>query len=107
MTTWSVRAPDAGMADALDDIVSERAQQDEKWGQQNHALTVWLAILTEEVGEVAEAILHARPRVGKDRGYDGIPEVRAELVQVAAVALAALEYIDRDPEAASLALDHR
>ena len=39
------------------DIVSERVRQDMKFGLCNHAHAYWLAILTEEVGEVAKEIV--------------------------------------------------
>lgn len=38
-------------------IRMEREYQIEKWGEQQHSDERWLAILTEEVGEVAKAIL--------------------------------------------------
>lgn len=40
------------------DLISlEREYQIQKWGEQKHSDERWLAILTEEVGEVAKAIL--------------------------------------------------
>lgn len=67
------------------DILRERLKQDEKWGA-NRDLDdkTWLAILVEEVGETAMAMLD----------HDGT--VREELIQVAAVALAWLECLDRN-----------
>lgn len=66
-------------------ILGERRAQDEKWGVDrdlpDHA---WMTILTEEVGEVARAIL--------EHDEDGW---RSELVQVAAVAVATLEALNR------------
>lgn len=41
----------------IEEVVSERHRQDIKWGPQHHSPEVWLTILTEEVGEVARAIL--------------------------------------------------
>ena len=41
-------------------VLSERIRQDEKWGCQHHTRGDWLAILVEEVGEVAQAILENR-----------------------------------------------
>jgi hypothetical protein len=41
----------------LDEVLQERLRQEAKWGAQSHAPERWLAILTEEVGEVARAIL--------------------------------------------------
>jgi NTP pyrophosphatase (non-canonical NTP hydrolase) len=66
-------------------VRNERARQDAKWGAGHHL--VWtphiaLAVLVEEVGEVAKAI------------NDGTEaELSNELIQVAAVAIAALEGI--------------
>lgn len=67
------------------DVKVERARQDGKWGEQNHWPSWYYLILAEEVGEVAKAILEHRE-----------DEVRAELVQVAAVAVAMIESLDRD-----------
>jgi NTP pyrophosphatase (non-canonical NTP hydrolase) len=52
-------------------------------------MLLWLAILTEEVGEVAKAILE-----GAEGALDVEP-LRRELVQVAAVAVAALEALEK------------
>lgn len=76
------------------EVAEERTRQDERWGEQNHELPVWSCILTEEVGEVAQAILKMRP----NDGAEGVGRVRRELVQVAAVAVAAIECIDRQAE---------
>ncbi len=62
------------------DIESERMFQDAKWGVQNHTAQAWLPILLEEVGEVARAL----------NEHDEA-EYLAELVQVAAVAVAMIE----------------
>ena len=72
---------------ALSDVLSERKRQDRKWGEQNHEPLVWLAILGEEYGEACAALLQ-RHLVGSRKHRD-------ELVQVAAVALAAIESFDR------------
>ncbi len=69
------------MENILQAIRDERARQDAKWGSQRHlSQYAWMTILMEEVGEVARASLEGDPV-----GY------AAELVQVAAVAVAALE----------------
>jgi len=60
------------------DIEQERIRQDEKWGDVDHRGEYWLAILSEEVGEVAREVLEGRESVCL---YD-------ELIQVAAVAVA-------------------
>ena len=67
----------------MEDIELERRCQDQHWGVQDHPPEHWLAILTEEVGEVATAIL-------EDYGT----AYRNELVQVAAVAVAMIECYD-------------
>lgn len=62
-------------------IQAERDRQDAKWGSQRRLPPdTWLRILVEEVGEVAEAL-----NDHDDKNYP------VELVQVAAVAVAALE----------------
>lgn len=43
--------------EVLLNVLAERIRQDEKWGLQHHFYHEWLAILVEEVGEVAQAIL--------------------------------------------------
>lgn len=76
----------------LAEVVDERISQDEKWGEQNHDPVWWSAILTEEVGEVAQAAL--KLRFGAD--YEKrLAHYREECVQVAAVAVAMIECIDR------------
>lgn len=70
-------------------IIAERKKQDKKWGEQNHHPYVWMAILAEEVGETNQALL--------EHDFGGKPEAnyKEELIQVAAVAIAALESFDR------------
>ena len=73
----------------LDEILIERHRQDEKWGEQNHDDYRWLAIITEEVGELAQAILH------DEFGGHAAGTTRAELTHVAAVAIQWLECFER------------
>lgn len=77
------------MSEAIEAIRIERERQDKKWGVQNHNLMTWLGILAEEFGEAAKEIneFHFRDA--------WLEDVRAELVQTAAVAVAMVEYIDR------------
>ena len=72
----------------LNDIIAERQRQDTKFGLQNHSPEKWLTILTEKVGEFATEVLDA-PVYGTDT------LMRAKMVQVAAVAVAVIEYLDR------------
>lgn len=62
----------------------ERRRQDTKWGVQDHLPEKWITILMEEVGEAAHGRLE-----GDRLNY------REELVQVAAVAVAMIESLDR------------
>lgn len=77
-----------GITDAnapiLMEVLRERIKQEKKWGQQNHEPLKWNAILGEEFGEVSKAILE------KD-----IKNYREELIQVAAIAIAAIDSLDR------------
>lgn len=69
----------------LDEVEDERIRQDRQWGEQNHNPDRWLAILLEECGEAAHAANE------QNQGW-----YRAELIQVAAVAVAAIECLDRE-----------
>lgn len=72
-------------------VLSERERQDAKWGEQNHDPFTWLAILEEEVGEFSQSALTAR--------FGGNEDIAAglhlEAIQVAAVALAIVECLER------------
>ena len=68
--------------------MDERDRQDAKWGVQFHNLTEWATILGEELGEFCQEAL--RDHFGDRKS----PNLRAEAVQVAAVALAIIEAID-------------
>ena len=68
----------------FDIIEQECERQKTKWGEQNHDPFVWLAILTEEVGEAAQAIL--------EQDWD---QMRAELIQCAAVIISWLSSNSR------------
>lgn len=74
---------------ALHDVAAERLKQDIKWGQQDHSLGLWLAILGEEYGEVCKEVAETQLRP-----LD-VPHLREELVQTAAVCVAWIEAIDR------------
>jgi NTP pyrophosphatase (non-canonical NTP hydrolase) len=78
---------------ALKSVLAERERQNKKWGVQNHDLPTWHAIVSEELGEAAEAVL--KRKHDADEGEKHIGHVRDEFVQVAATALQVVEYIDR------------
>lgn len=86
----------------LYEIAQERKKQNAKWGEQNHKPIEWIAILTEEVGEVAkEALDHHFKNpyinaIGEKQELSNDNDVvqhlrlqhyRKELIQVAAVAV--------------------
>jgi len=73
-------------------VATERRRQRDLYGEQNHEPEVWLAILVEEVGELATAMVHARFPQYQHRNSS---DIRAEAVQVAAVAIALVECLDR------------
>lgn len=79
------------------EVAGERARQDKKWGVQNHDPFKYLAILTEEVGEVGKALCDGVDFQGpvRFRHDQARAEYRAELIQVAAVAVAMIECLDR------------
>lgn len=71
----------------IQDILDERCAQQKKHGKEAdaHPPELWLVILAEEFGEVSKAVLN----------HD-VNNYREELIQVAAVAMAAVENLDRD-----------
>jgi len=73
------------LMDVFAEVKAERERQESLWGQQNHEPLLWNAILGEEVGEVANAILERDPA-----------NYRTELIQVAAVAIAMVQSFDRN-----------
>lgn len=90
--------PSKFTSDILEDIRAERFRQDEKWGVQDHGSLLWNAILGEEVGEVSKCLLEiswAKTPEEAQRLFDHLKE---ELVQVAAVAVAWHESLDRYEE---------
>jgi NTP pyrophosphatase (non-canonical NTP hydrolase) len=76
--------PEAAMNAVLEEVAEERARQDGKWGQQNHVPAIWIVILGEEFGELCQASLES----------DHVA-MRTEALQVAAVAVAFVERLDR------------
>lgn len=74
----------------LADVLSERMAQDKMWGQQNHSPEKWAMILLEEFGEWSQAVMDSKTKGSPKKN------IREELVQVVAVALAMLECNDRN-----------
>lgn len=80
----------------LKKVAEERDRQDDKWGKQNHGPSEWMAILMEEVGELAHEANHLtfNPKAGSHTRKNYIDEA----IQVAAVAVALVECIERQTE---------
>lgn len=77
------------------EIINERKRQMKLWGKQHFEdQSRWLGILTEEVGEVAEAVNETVLKNANKRHKGGLENIRKELIQVAAVAVAAVEDIN-------------
>lgn len=61
------------------DVARERGRQDSKWGDQTgNPCGVWLAILTEEIGEAAAEAIEIQ--CGRDLDERRTAALRAELV---------------------------
>ena len=81
---------------ALAEVILERKRQTILWGIQSFDdPTKWLGILTEEVGEVAEAINETTLKNSTKKEKGGLKNIKKELIQVAAVAISAIEDINR------------
>jgi NTP pyrophosphatase (non-canonical NTP hydrolase) len=74
---------------SIDLVLRERDQQDDRWGVQRHSWPEWMSILTEEVGEAAQAANNEYFHPSGD-----LSRLKEELVQVASVAIAMVEHIE-------------
>lgn len=79
---------------AIQDILTERKRQDAMWGQQDHGLLLWNTILAEEFGEFARHVYEAQYAEDEEVA-EALHDARVEIVQVAAVAVAIIESMDR------------
>lgn len=87
----------------LTEIREERQKQNRKWGEQNHNLPEWIAILTEEVGEAAKEAVDYHFKHSSSGGnapndelqMQRLKNYRKECIQVAAVAVQMVESLDR------------
>ncbi|MDQ0254912.1 NTP pyrophosphatase (non-canonical NTP hydrolase) [Evansella vedderi] len=84
------------MPDVIQDVLKERERQDRKWGEQNHLPPYWLGIITEEVGELAQAINETYLFNAREREKGGYKNMRTEAIQSAAVLIAFVECLDRN-----------
>lgn len=74
------------------DIELEKIRQYAMWGEQNHSPVVYFAILAEEFGEVAKEVVELNFNTSKK----SLENLRNELIQTAAVAIAMVECLDRN-----------
>lgn len=100
------------MKNTLNEIKSEIYRQNKKWGEQNHSVIEWQAILMEEVGEAAKEAVdyHFRNPVkyhsqqlgefygepSSEKQLQRLIDYRKELIQIAAVAVQMVECLDRN-----------
>ncbi|MEK6879824.1 MAG: hypothetical protein AABY22_09470 [Nanoarchaeota archaeon] len=89
--------------EVLKQIVEERIRQGKKWGVQHHNQPFWLSILIEEVGEVGNLLNENEERmfyfnnINDKLDYEKyFKNLKEELIQVAAVAVAWLEDLERN-----------
>lgn len=81
-------------AKIVEDCLVERVRQNEKFGwNRNHHPAEWLMILGEEVGEVNEEGINYTFNPDRLKPMN-LLDMRKELVQVAAVAMAFIEDLD-------------
>ena len=97
LTFWTPNRAEMG---ALQEIIAERRRQDEKWGQQDHSVVEWVSILAEEFGEAARAGNHyyfmkQKESFDLDTLETWKKNYRQELIETAAVCIAAIENLDR------------
>lgn len=76
------------LSDLMECIKEEHGRQIRKWGTQNVTTFEWLAYLTEEVGELSEAISEYEYR----KGLPG--HIMTEAIQVATLALKIAEIFE-------------
>jgi len=98
------------MENILEEIKQERFEQNAKWGEQNHNLVEWIAILSEEVGEASKEAVDFHFKNPYKNAHGERQEVlendvvqqlrlkdyRMELIQVCAVAVQMIESLERN-----------
>lgn len=85
------------MDQVFQEIKLERANQDLKWGVQNHEHLRWLGIAMEELGEAAEKSLEMDPKTERLYSeHECLDALEYEVIQAAAVCVAWLECLKRN-----------
>ena len=85
-----MKSKKASIKDVLSLVRVRREEQKSSFDDSAYTYEYWLAVLMEEVGEVAQSV------VDKPCGLEDNAELKRRLVQVAAVAVAMIERIDKD-----------
>ncbi|ARK08827.1 hypothetical protein A6C57_00075 [Fibrella sp. ES10-3-2-2] len=80
----------------MNEVIQERKRQHAKFGQRDIDPVLYATILNEEVGEVNRDVCEYAFNTGTERTAARV-RMRAELIQVAAVALAMVTCMDRNP----------
>jgi hypothetical protein len=78
-------------APILFEVFDEIVRQDGKWGAQNHDVHYWNSIITEELGESAEAALD----LSMLENFSAAKHYQTELLHVAACAIQAIVTLRR------------
>jgi NTP pyrophosphatase (non-canonical NTP hydrolase) len=82
-------------AEIYDELADERDRQRTLWGNQTESPWGWLAILVEEVGEVAKEVNeNASSKNNAEASFSS--RMEDELIQVAAVCVAWLDDVRRN-----------
>jgi NTP pyrophosphatase (non-canonical NTP hydrolase) len=76
----------------IDLVQAEKDRQLNKWGESNYSPYLWHAVLSEEVGEVAQELVN----YSLTNDIQRLKDARKELIQVAAVAISFVESMDRN-----------
>jgi len=79
----------------IEEILSERKRQDLVFGEQNHDPVRWISILAEEVGSAAKKANNMRSANDERINELHLHKYETEVIQIAAVALAMLECLER------------
>lgn len=91
---WFEKKKEFLTGQALLQVQKERERQTSLWGRQTYKNPLyWLGILSEEVGEFAQAANETILQNAKKKHLGGADNMVKELIQVAAVAVAAAEDI--------------
>lgn len=81
-----------GISAVYAEVWAERARQDRLWGRahdDSHTPNEWIAYITRYSGEAAYSFIWRTPGVFERQAF------RAAMVKIAALAIAAIEWIDR------------